>query len=215
MKTIIFILVFYSSFFYGQRKTTLILKDEKNKKISLNDFNDNILLERNKYGIKLFEKTTFYRGNIDDYYCISRLFVHSKVMLEDLKFSPKDSLFSNLFFLKVSNRKLIDNNTEWSFIENKKMVLTQSNLSKFYHYNQLDSYGAIFKTINQYLGLENVKYLIAINLVYPEVQLIVTKKEEIYVYLENDDKIMTLSEFSEFYESGGIKRFRDNYFERM
>ena len=189
------------------------LFSQSNKKIYLNTLNDSLMESVIKQGKCLFKKSDCIKSSIDDYFIIPDFLVQSKIPLQELKFLSKDSLLSNLYTVRKSTKKLLSN-FGWTVIDKNNMNSADSDWKRFYCYNKpnpeyLYDY---LKSVNDHLGLINVKYTFGISGVDSFLKFIINKDNQIFIYYSKDKKWMTLSEFDDFYKSGKIEKFDDNPF---
>jgi hypothetical protein len=187
------------------------LFSQSDKKIYLNTLNDSLMESIIKQGKCLFKKSDCIKSNIDDYFIIPDFLVQSKIPLQELKFSSKDSLLSNLYTVRKSTKKLLVN-FGWTVIDKNNMNFADSDWKRFYCYNKFEYLFEYLKFVNDHLGLINVKYTFGISGVDGFLEFIVTKNEQVYIYYSKDKKWMNLSQFDDFYRSGKIKKFDNDPF---
>ncbi len=189
------------------------LFSQSNKKIYLNTLNDSLMESIIKQGKCLFKKSDCIKSDIDNYYVVPNFIVTSKIPLQELKFSSKDSLLSNFYVVRKSARKFLVN-FYWTVIDKSNMNSADSDWKRFYCYNKpnpeyLYDY---LKSANEHLGLNNVKYVFTISGTWGPIEFIVSKNEQVFIYYNKNKKWMTLSEFDDFYKSGKIEKFDNNPF---
>jgi hypothetical protein len=187
------------------------LFSQSNKKIYLNTLNDSLIESIIKQGKCLFKKSDCIKSNIDDYFIIPDFLVQSKIPLQELKFSSKDSLLSNLYTVRKSTKKLLVN-FGWTVIDKNNMNFADSDWKRFYCYNKFEYSFEYLKFVNDHLGLINVKYTFGISGVDGFLEFIVAKNEQVFIYYSKDKKWMNLSQFDDFYRSGKIKKFDNDPF---
>lgn len=187
------------------------LFSQSNKKIYLNTLNDSLMESIIKQGKCLFKKSDCIKSNIDDYFIIPDFLAQSKIPLQELKFSSKDSLLSNLYIIRKSTKKLLVN-FGWNVIDKNNMNSADSDWKRFYCYDKSEYLYDYLKSVNDNLGLINVKYVFGISGVDAFLKFIIHKNNQIFIFYSKDKKLMTLSEFNDFYKSGKIKKFDDNPF---
>jgi hypothetical protein len=187
------------------------LFSQSDKKIYLNTLNDSLMESIIKQGKCLFKKSDCIKSNIDDYFIIPDFLVQSKIPLQELKFSSKDSLLSNLYTVRKSTKKLLVN-FGWTVIDKNNMNFADSDWKRFYCYNKFEYSFEYLKFVNDHLGLINVKYTFGISGVDGFLEFIVAKNEQVFIYYSKDKKWMNLSQFDDFYRSGKIKKFDNDPF---
>lgn len=198
---------------FGQQPS-LLNRDDKINKISLLTFSDQMLFDRTEYATKQFKKTKYFEGDIAVFYKIVNVIVKSEINLSNLQFYPKDSLFSNLYLLEVPKNKMMTTNMELNLISKCSKNVIYSSIFRCCHLDKKDkgfrSYSwqdnTLFEKIDEILDLSKIKYLFHINGMPMGVEFIITDKDEVYVFMRNNKKILTLYDFHVSYINGEIKR---------
>lgn len=180
-------------------------------KISLWELDTVLLKEFKEQGKKLFKKSDCFEYR-QAYSIVPYFNVESIISLDSLGFDKIDVLQKNLYFLRKSRRKLL-NEIKWEVInDSSRSYVASSDWKQFYCYKTaFEPLDYIYESIKR-IGLQNISYFFYIKGTDGFLMFIVDKKGCIYVHHSQKSFWLTLKEFNSYYVGGKIERLSDNPF---
>jgi hypothetical protein len=197
--TFLFILLF-PLLNYGQNSDEIILST----------IQEDILLDINNQGMKLFKKSDCYNKK-ELYFSVPDFFVNSITPLEKLTFSNNNTLLANLFVTR-SSKKTFTPEIYWNFfLKRNPYVLSSSDYKWFYCYN-LDS---MFIDVEKssLIDLNDIYYIFHMYNDDLNITFLVDKKRKVFVHLQKEKQVLALHQFNKLYQEGKIEQFTSNPFE--
>lgn len=165
----------------------------------------------NQRGLRLFKKSDCYNKR-ERYFSIPEFYVFNKIPLDNLEFIDSNNILKNLYFENKFSKKL---STEigWNiFLTRNSFVMASSDVKNFYcNYNS-----NLFTDIqcSDILELDEIRYIFNIYDTDLSVRFIVDKEKNIFVHLNRDRSLLTLSEFKKLYDSGKLEHLFNSSFKK-